>query len=121
MARTDDTGVPNTCFYIDEIIQDADHVFNKLKMGDTLDAFTHNDYCSRLQGIMINAETIRTHNEDLRAFALEKHREIEELEDKIYDLEYENSRLEDLEEQIYNLEKELRDTKYQLKQLKLYE
>lgn len=120
MPRTDDTGVPNTCSIIDEIIQDADHIFNSLKVGDTLDAFNHNDYCSRLQGIMLNAEEVRTHNENLRAFALERHEEAEKLEDKIYDLEYENSRLEDLEDQIYELEKELSDTKYQLKQLKLY-
>jgi predicted nuclease with TOPRIM domain len=113
-TRRDQTDVPNTCQYIDEVI-------------DTLKTYVDNE--EDLTEALKYCEVIRHHNSTLREFGNELYYQKEDLEEEIEDLENkienlkediesfkeENDRLEDkfdeALDEIYELKSEIEDLK----------
>ena len=99
-ARKDQTGVPNTCQYIDDII-------------DTLKIYVTDD--DELNEAVRHCESIRLHNSTLRDFGNDTYYELEELVDRVDDLKYE---IENLREEIDNYEDKLENALDEIYELK---
>ena len=114
-TRKDQTDVPNTCQYIDEII-------------DTLKIYVTDD--DELNEALKYCEIIRTHNSTLRDFGNDTYYEkedlekrVDELNDRISDLQFDNRELreenDNYEEKLENALDEIYELKSELEDLKL--
>jgi benzoyl-CoA reductase/2-hydroxyglutaryl-CoA dehydratase subunit BcrC/BadD/HgdB len=91
MPRNDNTGVPQTCPYIDEVIRFIEDV--KWQEGQEDDAQTVVEICKTL-------EKIRSMNTDLRDFGNQEYKRAEEAES---DRDYYEKQVKSLEDEVENL------------------
>jgi predicted RNase H-like nuclease (RuvC/YqgF family) len=95
--RTDDSGVPNTCPLIDDVIHSlASCECGHLEQGNAISAL----------------EQVRGYNDDLRTWGNEQYQELQEAEKRIERLKSDNddlrSEIDDLKDEIKGLNKEIR-------------
>jgi benzoyl-CoA reductase/2-hydroxyglutaryl-CoA dehydratase subunit BcrC/BadD/HgdB len=91
MPKNDNTGVPQTCPYIDEVIAFIEAI--KWQEGQEDDAQTVIEICKTL-------EKIRSMNTDLRDFGNQEYKRAEEAES---DRDYYEKQVKSLEDEVENL------------------
>lgn len=97
MARTDVTGVPNTCPMIDSIIENSDAIGHFLEPGHIVSGWESEQIKAALKTVNDLCEDVRSANEELREAATEYHSKMEELQNA---LDQSESRIHELEQDV---------------------
>jgi chromosome segregation ATPase len=101
--RSDESGTPNTCPFIDEAISEID-----------------NCECESVDKHRAKAalEKVRGYNDDLRQWGNDQYYELQDAENRIGELEYDK---DDLQSQVKNLLEEIKTLEFEISKMSEYE